>query len=331
MKRLIQVGVGGIGAHWASVAAASEKWQTAAYVDTNHKNLMAAAARHGMPRNRCYTNLARALREVEADALLDITPRQFRKEVCTAAMESNLDVLCERPLADNLRNAKRLVSRAQRLGRILMVGQDYRYMAFPQTAKRFLANGKLGELGYVGICFHKGLHFDGVREKITFPFLLDRSIDHFDLVRFLMNSDVHAVQGAPINASWNSSKSDAGVMAMFELENGISVNYHASWFAKGWETPSSGNWRFDGSQGVLLWEDDELYFSSAPTRRRKLRPLKWPVAGHAYLLDAFAEAVESRRAPETDASDNLKSLAIMYALVRAGKEKRCVELREVLK
>ncbi|MFO7974298.1 MAG: Gfo/Idh/MocA family oxidoreductase [Candidatus Hydrogenedentota bacterium] len=331
MKRLIQVGVGGMGAHWAGVAAASEKWQTAAYVDTNRKNLMAAAARHGMPRSRCYTDLARALREVEADALLDVTPQQSRKEVCTAAMECNLDVLCEKPLADNLRNANTLVSRARRLGRILMVAQDHRYMPLPQTAKRFLANGKLGELGYVGVCFHKGPHFGGFREKMTFPLLLDMSIHHFDLVRFLMNTEVRAVQGATINASWNWFTGDASVMGMLELENDLCVNYHASWIAKGWETPWSGNWRFDGSEGVFLWEDDELYVSNSPAKRRKVRQLKWPVAGQAYLLDAFAQAVESRQPPETEAADNLKSLAVTHALVRAVKEKRRVELREVLK
>ena len=95
MRRLIQVGMGGMGAHWASVVASSDKWQAAAYVDTDRTNLMAAAARHGMPRNRCYTSLARALREVEAEALLDVTPQTSRKEVCSAAMESNLHVLCE--------------------------------------------------------------------------------------------------------------------------------------------------------------------------------------------------------------------------------------------
>ncbi|NLE66847.1 MAG: Gfo/Idh/MocA family oxidoreductase [Lentisphaerae bacterium] len=330
MKRLIQVGVGGMGAHWTSVVAASEKWQAAAYVDTDRRNLMAAAARHGMPRNRCYTNLARALREVEADALLDVTPQQSRKDVCTAAMECNLDVLCEKPLADTLRNAKALVARAERLGHILMVAQNYRYTPLPQTVKRILAAGKLGALGYAGISFHKGPHFGGYREKMPFPLVLDMSIHHFDLLRFLTDSDVRAVQGATINAPWNWFKGDASVMAALELENGLCVNYHASWVAQGWETPWNANWRFDGSKGVLLWENDELFLASSPARRRKIREVKWPVTAQAFLLDAFAAAIESRHAPETSAADNLKSLAVTYALVRAVKEKRRVELRELL-
>ncbi|HOD51937.1 MAG TPA: Gfo/Idh/MocA family oxidoreductase [Candidatus Hydrogenedentes bacterium] len=330
MKRLIQVGVGGMGAHWTGVVAASHKWQAAAYVDTNRKNLMAAAARHGMPRSRCYTSLARALREIEADALLDVTPQQFRKDVCTAAMECNLDVLCEKPLTGNLRDAKTLVSRAQRLGRILMVAQNYRYTALPQTVKRFLAQGKLGTVGSVDIGFHKGPHFGGYREKMAFPLVLDMSIHHFDLVRFLMASDVRAVQGVTLCAPWNWFKGDAGVMAALELDTGSCVNYHASWVANGWETPWNGNWRFDGSRGALLWENDELYVSNSPAKRRKLRQVAWPLVGQAGLLDAFARAVESRQQPETAAADNLKSLAVTHALVRAVREKRRVELRELL-
>lgn len=330
MKRLIQVGVGGMGAHWASVVASSGNWQAAAYVDADRTNLMAAAARHGMPRNRCYTSLARALREVEAEALLDVTPQQFRKEVCSAAMDCNLHVLCEKPLADNLRNAKALVSRAKRLGRMLMVAQNYRYHVAPQTVKRFLASGKLGDIGYASVTFHRGPHFGGFREKMPFPMILDMAVHHADLVRYLMGSDVRAVQGATLNPAWSWFRGDATLMAVLELDDGRCVNYQGSWVAKGWETSWNGDWRFDGSEGALLLEDDQVFFSSSPENRRKVRPVKWPVAGQEYLLGAFAGALESGQPPETAAADNLKSLAVTYALARAVKEKRRVTLDELL-
>ena len=141
MRRIIQVGVGGMGGTWTERVAASKRWEAAAYVDVNRKNLIAAAARHGMPKSRCFTDLEEALRHTEADALLDVTPQQFRRKVCTAALRRGLHVLCEKPLADSLRNAVALVETAAKEKRVLMVAQNYRYQVGAQTVKQFLHSG----------------------------------------------------------------------------------------------------------------------------------------------------------------------------------------------
>lgn len=329
-KRLIQVGVGGMGAHWTNIVAQSDRWQAAAFVDVNRKNLMAAAALHGMPRSHCFQSLARALQAVEADALLDVTPQQFRKEVCLAAFEKGLDVLCEKPLADSLANARALVEAADRAGCVLMVAQNYRYGVEPQTARRFVASGKLGDIGYVDIAFHKGPRFGGFREEMDYPLVLDMSIHHFDLVRCILGTDIRAAQAVSVNAPWNWNKGDATVMAQLELENGAVVNYHGSWVARGWETTWNGAWRFDGGKGALLWDADGLAFSNKPGSRRAVRPVKWPRDGQAYLLDAFADALDTQTQPETSGRDNLNSLAATYAVVRAAREQRRVELAELL-
>ncbi len=331
MKRIIQVGVGGMGMGWTDRVVESNRWAAAAYVDVSKKNLMAAAGRHGMPRTRCYTDLRRALSETEADALLDVTPQQFRKDVCCAAFERGLHVLSEKPLADTMQNAKHIVARAKKLRRIYMVAQNYRYQPVVQTAKRFIDSGRAGDVGYVGVNFHKGPRFGGFREEMAFPLVLDMSIHHFDMVRCLFDTDVKAVQATSVNAPWNWNKGDATIMAQLELKNGVAVNYFASWVSTGWETGWNADWRFEGSKGVLLWEADELTFSRKPGSRRAVRPVKFPKTHQAYLLDAFADAIDTGREPETSGRDNLNSLAATYAVVRAAKQKKRILVSELLK
>ena len=330
MRRIIQVGVGGMGNWWTSHVAASDVWEAAAYVDTNKKNLMAAAARHRMPRSRCFTDLEEALRAVEADALLDVTPQQFRKEVCCAAFKHGLDVISEKPLADTIRNAKTIVATAAKCGRTYMVAQNYRYQPVVQTAKRFIASGRLGEVGYVGVTFHKGPKFGGFREQMAYPLVLDMSIHHFDLIRCILGGHIDAVQALSIDAPWNWNKGDATLMAQLELDHGVAVNYFASWVATGHETGWNADWRFEGSKGVLLWEKDVLTFSDKPARKRKVPFIKWPVCHQAYLLDSFAKCLDTGVEPETSGASNLNSLATTYAVVRAAREKRRVEVRELL-
>ena len=330
MRRIIQVGVGGMGLGWTDRVAESDRWEPAAYVDVSRKNLMAAAERHGMPKARCFVRLNEALASIEADVLLDVTPQQFRKQVCCAAFKHGLDVISEKPLADNLRNARALLAQAKKHGRTYMVAQNYRYQPVVQTARRFIQKGRLGDPGYVGINFHKGPRFGGFREEMAYPLILDMSIHHFDLIRCIFDTDIRAVQATSISTPWNWNKGDATVMAQLELVNGVHANYFASWVASGAETNWNANWRFEGSKGVLLWENDLLSFSDKPNRRRKVPLIKWPVTHQAYLLEAFAQALDTGTEPETSGRRNLNSLATTYAVVRAAKEKRRVTLPEML-
>ena len=329
-KRIIQVGVGGMGLGWTDRVAESPRWTAVAYVDTNRANLIAAAARHGMPKRRCFRDYRTAIQSVEADALLDITPQQFRKQVCLEAFKKGLHVLSEKPLADTMKNALLIVERAKEAERTYMVAQNYRYQAVIQTAKRFIDKGRLGEVGYVGVNFHKGPHFGGYREEMAYPLVLDMSIHHFDLARCMLNTDIKTVSATSINAPWNWNKGDASVMAQLELESGTTVNYVASWVSAGWETGWNAHWRFDGSKGALLIEEDHVYFSNTAGRRRKVPLLKWPLAHQAYLLEAFAIALETGVEPETSGRNNLNSLAATHAVVQAARQQRRVPVRDML-
>ncbi len=331
MKRIIQVGVGGMGSGWTDRVAESPRWQAAAYVDTNKANLIAAAERHGLSKRRCFKDFRTAIQSVEADALLDVTPQQCRREVCVEALKSGLHVLSEKPLADTLRNAKAIVQCARKNGRTYMVAQNYRYQPVMQTVKRLIDRGRLGEIGYVGVSFHKGPHFDGYREEMPYPLILDMAIHHFDLLRYLLDDDVDEVSATSIDTPWNWNQGDASVMAQLRLKGGAMANYFGSWVSTGWETGWNADWRIEGAKGVALIERDTVYFSGNAGRRRKVPLVKMPLIHQDCLLDTFAKALDSGEEPETGGDRNLNSLATTHAVVLAAKQKRRVQVRELLK
>ncbi len=330
MQRIIQVGLGAMGQGWANCVAQSERWEATAYVDVNRKRLAAAAERHGMPRNRCFRDLKTALGSVEADAVLDVTPQQTRRDVCATALEYGLHVLCEKPLADTVKNAVALTEQARSVNRTLMVAQNYRYQPATQTAKRFIARGRLGKVGYVGVSFHKGPHFGGYREQMPYPLLLDMAIHHFDMMRCILGGDVAAVQGTSINAPWNWNRGDATVSAFLEMSDGVGVNYFASWVSQGWETDWNANWRIEGEKGVLLIEDSQVYIADKCATRRRVAPVKMAHTHQAWLLDGFATALEKKVEPDTSAGNNLNSLMTTHAMTRAVEEQRRVRVEELL-
>jgi predicted dehydrogenase len=329
MKRIIQVGLGAMGMGWAERVAESKQWESVAYVDLSEKNLMAAAARYSMPKRRCFQDFREAFRTVEADAVLDVTPQQVRRPLCTEAFRQGLHVLSEKPLADTVKNACEIVRLAKDAECTFMVAQNYRYQPVMQTARRFISQGKLGDAGYVAVNFHKGPHFGGYREEMAFPLVLDMSIHHFDLMRYLLGMDVKAVQAASRDAPWNWNKGAATAMVQLEMSGGVVVNYCASWVTRGWETDWNADWRFDGAKGALLIEKSELYFASKPDTRRKLALLKLPREHQAALLEEFGKALSTGREPETSGRNNLNSLLTTHAVVRAAKERRRVLISEM--
>jgi len=326
LRRIIQVGVGGMGTVWSEIVAASDRWEAAAYVDVNQSNLVIAAEQHGMPMERCFHDVNTAVASVEADALLDVTPQQYRSETCLEAFKHNYDVLCEKPLADTLKSARQLVSQAEKNGCKLMVAQNYRYQAVVQTAKHFIASGRLGTVSYATIDFFKGPHFGGYRESMEYPLLLDMSIHHFDMIRCILGSDIKTVRGFSVNAPWNWNQGDATAILHLLLDNNINVAYNASWVSQGWETSWNGNWRIEGSKGVLIMENDQLFFSCKPDSRREVSLRKWPLAHQAYLLESFYDCLEKDLEPETSGKANLNSLAATHAAVKAVRDGRTVNV-----
>jgi predicted dehydrogenase len=52
--------------------------------------------------------------------------------------------------------------------------------------------------------------------------------------------------------------------------------------------------------------------------------------GHAAALDELLDALEAGRPSETDAADNLGTLAMVFAAIRSAEERRAVELAEIV-
>ena len=319
-----------MGSEWTRRVAESKQWKAVAYVDINEEILYEAAKKYGVPKKQCFTRIEDALDATEADALLDVTPQQSRNKICCTAMERGLDVLAEKPMADTIENAKALAACAQKYGRILMIAQNYRYQPAAQTACQLVRQGALGNVGYVGLSFHKGPRFGGFRETMPYPLVLDMSIHHFDLMRAILDSDIHSIEAVSINAPWNWYKGDATAMALIEMENGIAVNYFASWVSTGIDTTWNGAWRIEGSQASLIWDNDKLFLASPPGKKKPVKMIDMPSVHQARLLELFREALDTGVEPETSGGRNLNSLAATYAAVRSAEERRRVTVREML-
>lgn len=317
-RRIIQVGVGAMGRHWLEAILRSQQWELVALVDTNRETLRQVMEQYSLAGKSCFSDLEEALSKVEAEAVLDVTPPSSRKEVCLRALSSGKHVLSEKPLADTLENAKIIVEAAEKAGRLFMVSQSYRFQPAPRTIKKIIFEREIGEIGYVTISFHKGVKFPGTfREIMDYPLVVDMSIHHFDLMRFLLGKEPLTVQARSWRPSWSRFRGDPCVNCTFEFNGGFSIHYLGSWVARGFETSWNGEWRIEGSHQTLHWREEGVFLSSSAEEFQPLTLLSMPVVGLDYALEEFHSAITEGRVPETSAKDNLKSLAMVFATLKS--------------
>ena len=79
--------------------------------------------------------------------LVDVaTPGNTHHEIAIASLEAGKHVLCEKPLANTLQEAREMLDAARRAGTVNMVCFNYRRAPAVQLAKSLVGDGRLGEI-----------------------------------------------------------------------------------------------------------------------------------------------------------------------------------------
>jgi len=148
------IGTGGMAAMHADLFAEIKGCQVVAACDIDPARVEAFAARCKIP--RVYTDTAAMLKDGGLDAVSVVTPDAHHASVSIQALKAGLHVLCEKPLAVNYPEARKMVAAAKKAGTINMVNLSYRNSAALQKAKELVADGKIGEIVHVEANYLQG-------------------------------------------------------------------------------------------------------------------------------------------------------------------------------
>ncbi len=315
--KVIQVGIGGMGNAWLRAVQASPDVTHAGFVEVNPAVAAAQTQQYGLDPALIYPSLGAAFDAVAADGIINVTPPQFHKAISIEALERGVPVLSEKPLADTRASARAIVDVANRTGVLHMVAQNYRYKPPLQTLKQALDSGVAGEVGAVHVEFFKGPHFGGFREEMPYPLIIDMSIHHFDLMRFLLGSDPVALFGRSWNPPWSWFRGDASAAVTLDFANGVTVSYAGSWCSQGRETDWNANWRFECSKGVVAMVDSQVYTQLTGADPVLVETVTMARTDQAYLLHEFYAAIRRGKPAVTTCQDNLNSLEIVFDVVQS--------------
>ena len=330
--KFVHVGVGGFGRNWVKALKNSGDADVVALVDVREQALADACDVGGYSRDICFASLEEALKRTEADALVTSSPPAFHRHDVELAMNAGLDVISEKPMADTMAACKSMLRTAAKAGRTYMVSQNYRYSPAMWTLAKVVRSGKLGAIGQVKLDFFKGMDFrGGFRHEMPFPVIIDMSIHHFDLIRAVTGLDAVKVSGSAWNPPWSNYKGDCSSTALFEMSNGARVLYNASWCAKGNFCDWNGNWQIECEKGTVTYRDGEIRVHSVPklytvAKTEILKHSGPRLSGQSYILDEFIRCVKLRKQPATSVQDNIRSVGMVFAAVKAMQTGRKVSV-----
>jgi len=267
------------------------------------------------------------LKKVEADAVLNITPPDIHREITEIAVKNGLDVLVEKPISDNMKDAEKMVEIAEKNGRKLMVSQNYRFSSVVRTLRKEIEKESIGKISYCVVNFQKGPKFTGFRVKMEQPLLIDMAIHHFDLMRYFIGKDPVEVFAESYNPYWSWFSGDACLNVLFKFEDDVYVNYSGSWVSKGKQTTWNGDWEIYGEKGTLILKDNRIFLVKSD-RQKEIKLVNMKREGQKYSLYEFYLAITQNREPETSGKDNLKSISMVFNSLKSIKKKRIIKFRK---
>lgn len=142
------IGCGGIAnaKHFPGMAQQKEYVDMVAFCDLIPERAEKAAKEYGTPDAKVYTDYHDLLADPTIDAVHVLTPNVAHCEITVAALEAGKHVLCEKPMAINYEEAKKMLDASKRTGKLLTIGYQSRFRADSMYLKKECEEGALGDI-----------------------------------------------------------------------------------------------------------------------------------------------------------------------------------------
>jgi predicted dehydrogenase len=237
----------------------------------------------------------------EIVAISICTPVWTHEEMVVAAAKAGKHVLCEKPMARNLREAQAMVDAAEKAGTILMIGFMKRFNPGFLKIKEIISKGLIGRVYHTDIhwnlYFPPGSHPSKIfseDERVGGGVILDNCSHYIDLFRWLQSSDVQSVYAETSTVLPDRIHEDQATLLM-RFANGatsiLDMGFNrVEWVERsGWDSGGAYDCHFTesgfiyGTEGTIMFEAPP--FDSVEAVRIKLYLLK----GHACELGGWHE------------------------------------------
>lgn len=320
-----------------------------AFCDIKIERAYEAAEKFGVSKDMCFENFEEMLDKVELDAVDICTPNYLHSIIAVAALNKGVNVMCEKPDAVSVSEATRMKEAAEKNGKTLMVMRNNRYRADSKFLKKFIEDGKMGDIYAVrcGWRRRRGIPGKGgwftTKEQSGGGPLIDLGVHMIDLSIWLMgNPRPVAVSGATyckfaedssaadsVHSQFGDAVEDGTFdvedlsMGFIRFDNGAVMQIEFSW-ASNIERENNFVHLYGTKAGSQMGDCGFKIFSEENGCTTDLTPnLPNLPNGHSLNIKHFANVLLGKEEPMFVPQQGIDVVAILEAMYKSaelGKE-----------
>ncbi len=308
------------------------------------------AARYGV--RNVVADYRDVLLDPGIDAVIIATPPYLHHQMVLAALEARKHILCEKPLARTLAEARDMAKMAESAGVVAMINHEYRFIPARARAKELIDEGYLGDPYSASVTVYRsslndpfGEAWDWLSEAAKGGGMLAAAgSHHIDALRWWLG-EIKAVAGAtatmvkrrrlPESSQTAPVDADDNFAVLLRFVSGALATIHYSATA----THDVGDEVIlSGSEGILVITGDGRLLGG---RRREaldelpiperlepeMPPFEHPLtAPTVLLLKQWVRAIRLGLQGSPSFADGIKVQEVLDGVVRSAQQGRWIEL-----
>jgi D-apiose dehydrogenase len=292
---------------------------------------------------RRYLDAAELFAGEQLDFVDIATTVASHRPLVEMAAENRVPVICQKPFAPSLEDAKAMVAACAKAGVKLMVHENFRWQSPVQAVQRAIDAGAIGRPFFARISFRSGYDvFSGQPYLATGKrFIIeDLGIHILDIARFLLG-DVETITARTARINTNISGEDVATMLM-DHEGGATSIVDCSYATKLAVEPFPQTAiEIDGHEGTIRLEPGyrltvtgrhgtAVSDVSPPLLSWASRPWHNIQESVVAIQRHWVDCLRSGREPTTSGADNLKTLALVEAAYSGAASRQPVAVARLL-
>jgi predicted dehydrogenase len=332
------VGLGRVArSHLAGMREVPEAVEITGVVSSDQEKRKAVAAEFSVPRT--YATLSDALQDPEIEAVDLCIPNHVHLKATVQSAEAGKHILVEKPMANTVRDCRRMIGAADKAGVTLMVGQSRRFYDAVFKSKDLLDQGKIGSLiSITALLFayleHPPTQWWRSKEKaggLMIPLWGNHIIDYV-LWMFAENPKHVFCEALRNNRQWEGEDEVTILIgfagnryATIKMSWNTRLRETGEWDGKG-KMLSSADIIYEryvqGASGTLHLNDEtELSLNGASVLKGPQLP-----GNFALQYREFAQAIREKREPLTSGRKALEIIRVQEAALRSSARHQVVRL-----
>jgi D-apiose dehydrogenase len=317
--RIGLIGAGMVSRHhliaWGDIA---DRARVIAIADPSRENATRRAGEFGI--SNIYANAEAMLAATELDAVDIAAPRQFHAPLVRLAAKHRLPVLCQKPLAPNLREAIELAAEVKDQTR-LMVHENWRFRGYYRDAAAWLREDRIGNVKQAQLTLLTSGVLpgpDGLRPALERqPFMRGEKrmlvaevlIHHLDTLRMLLGP--LKVTAAGLSRTYSEMAGEDGAVIQMKAERGAAVTVFASFAAHGFPAAQIDRLDILGATGSIRLDGPQLICAGASLEEKRYDLAVEYQGSYNRTIAHFVQSLSDDTPFETAPEDNIETLRLV--------------------